>query len=267
MPSFDSYNNISTEPEDDALSSDSASSFSSRKPQTEHSIPVREEDRYWEELSDVYGDLDDEPDTDLFEQPDEADEPKEIGCLGEEVSEEEEHSWDEMNTEPNYSEEPEVISALHQEDWTAEEESDSEETPENVIAEEIPSTEMPHDEEADLKNRKINPASVWRLLGEGVANKAWFQKNLALLLLIGGLFFFNIYRRYQFINQIKEIDRLEKVLQDIRFRALFKSSEVTSTSQKLNIERAVQREGLGLEPSEQPPYVIYSGPMPQEDEQ
>lgn len=264
MPSFDSYNNISNEPEDDTLSSDTASSLPPRMPQEEYSMPAQEEDRYFEELSDVYGDLDDEePSADFFEQPDEAENSGEITDFEETSSEEEEHAWDEIKSEPDYPEDAETIfSALHP-DGMAEMENESED---KAPAEGL-SQEMPHEEEANPRNRKINPASVWRLLGEGVANKAWFQKNLTLLLLIGGLFFFNIYRRYRFINQIKEIDRLEKVLQDIRFRALFKSSEVTSTSQKMNIERAVQREGLGLEPSEQPPYVIYSGPMLQEDEQ
>lgn len=112
------------------------------------------------------------------------------------------------------------------------------------------------EQQAQERKSKKGP-SLWSFLGEGVSNAKWLQRNVRLIMFICILFGINIYRRYSIIDKIEEVDKLEHELKDIQYRSLFKSSEVTASGQKLNIEKEVRDAGLNLQPSATPPYIIY----------
>lgn len=117
---------------------------------------------------------------------------------------------------------------------------------------------------ASGKKRKKG-SNIWTFLGQSIGENKFLANYYKLLILMALCFVFNTYRQFQAINQVKKIDVLERKLKDIEYRALFKASEVTASSQKLNIENQVLKENLGLEPSTQPPYIIYGGKAPEEN--
>ncbi len=59
------------------------------------------------------------------------------------------------------------------------------------------------------------------------------------------------------MQKLKEIDRLQQQLRDIRFEALSISSELTGQSRQSQIEVLIEEQGIELEGAQSPPYEIY----------
>lgn len=231
-----------------------------------------EDNLYLEELSDALGDEYEHTEVDVYTQENSTD--KEYQTLDREEATRYDEEEDDL--EPDY---PEATTVRYTE-IADPEETDAEEYDKSYNAIEEDGQDLKNEDEINdtvfeedhgvsageqkENNHKRNTTSIWALLGEGFIHKSWFRNNIGILIWIAVLFCINIYRGYYLINQVKEIDRLENELRDIQYRALFKSSDVTASSQKMNIERAIERENLGLKPSTQPPYIIRTGKAPEE---
>ena len=85
-------------------------------------------------------------------------------------------------------------------------------------------------------------------MGGSFLDHPWIASNWKLGLVIVVMSVINIWNGYQAIEQVREIGR---------YRALFKASEVTAMSQKLNVEKAIQSQNLELTLSQTPPYILY----------
>ena len=70
------------------------------------------------------------------------------------------------------------------------------------------------------------------------------------------LIFFLISNRYTCLQKLKEIDKLQQQLQDVRFEALSISSELIGSSRQSKIEELVEEEGIDLEGAKTPPYKL-----------
>lgn len=99
--------------------------------------------------------------------------------------------------------------------------------------------------------------SFWNVMGGSFLDHPWIASNWKLGLVIVVMSVINIWNGYQAIEQVREIGRLEEQVKDYRYRALFKASEVTAMSQKLNVEKAIQSQNLELTLSQTPPYILY----------
>lgn len=62
--------------------------------------------------------------------------------------------------------------------------------------------------------------------------------------------------QYNYANELREVARLEAVVKDLRYRHLFVIAELVRLERISSIEEQVKAQGLDLEHSSQPPYLI-----------
>lgn len=124
-----------------------------------------------------------------------------------------------------------------------------------------PERETSTEEEAPLRDAytatSTKKNSFWSLMGGSFIEHPWIASNWKLGLVIVLMSVINIWNGYEAIEQVREIGRLEEQVKDYRYRALFKASEATAMSQKLNVEKAIQAQNLELTLSQTPPYILY----------
>ena len=78
-----------------------------------------------------------------------------------------------------------------------------------------------------------------------------------MIVLLVVLAFFFIGNRYTCMQKLREIDRLNQRLRDVRFEALSISSELTGHSRQSQIEALVEEQGIDLEVAKNPSYVLH----------
>ena len=59
------------------------------------------------------------------------------------------------------------------------------------------------------------------------------------------------------MQKLREIDRLNQRLRDVRFEALSISSELTGHSRQSQIEALIEEQGIDLEVAKNPSYVLH----------
>lgn len=105
--------------------------------------------------------------------------------------------------------------------------------------------------------KKEKRFSLLYILGGGILKEDFIVKHTRMIVLLVILTFFFIGNRYSCMQKLKEIDRLQQQLRDIRFEALSISSELTGQSRQSQIEALVEEYGIELEGAKSPPYEIY----------
>ncbi|MCQ2207299.1 MAG: hypothetical protein MJZ02_03660 [Paludibacteraceae bacterium] len=89
-----------------------------------------------------------------------------------------------------------------------------------------------------------------------ILQKDLITKNAGFLLLLVGLMFVYVGIRYYVENDMKEINNLQKELKDVRIEAITRSSELMEISKQSTVVRTINKKGLGLKESTEPPYLI-----------
>lgn len=87
-------------------------------------------------------------------------------------------------------------------------------------------------------------------------NRSFFKRQYKLLLLLVLLAFVYISNHYAVIMKIAEIDRLKAQLTEIKYEALYFSSELMQESRQSHIKAMVEEKGLDLKESTMPPYQM-----------
>ena len=104
------------------------------------------------------------------------------------------------------------------------------------------------------KEKKI---SILYIIGGGILKEDFILKHTRMLALIVVLLFFFIGNRYACMQKLKQIDKLQQQLRDVRFEALSISAELTGNSRQSQIEILLQENGLELEGATEPPFELY----------
>lgn len=115
-------------------------------------------------------------------------------------------------------------------------------------------------EQKDVENRRKKRKhrfSLFYILGGGILKEDFIVKHTRMIVLIVLLFFFFIGNRYTCMQKLREIDRLQQQLRDIRFEALSISSELTGNNRQSQIEWLIQEQGIELETAKNPPYELH----------
>ncbi|MDR1525183.1 MAG: hypothetical protein LBS79_08035 [Tannerella sp.] len=107
------------------------------------------------------------------------------------------------------------------------------------------------------ETKKKKRISVMYILGGGMLKEDFVIKHTKMIVLIVLLFFFYISNRYTCIIKLREIDRLQEQLKDVKSEALFISTRLTSNTRPSQVEELVKRQGLGLEKAKTPPYKLH----------
>lgn len=107
------------------------------------------------------------------------------------------------------------------------------------------------------KKKKESRFSFLYILGGGILKEDFIVKHTRMIVLIVILVFFFIGNRYTCMQKLREIDRLQQQLRDVRFEALSISSELTGNSRQSQIELLIEEQGIELETAKNPPYELY----------
>ena len=115
--------------------------------------------------------------------------------------------------------------------------------------------------EADNKTtnnqeKKKKHFSFLYVLGGGFLKEDFFTRHTRMIVLVVILIFFFIGNRYTCLQKLREIDRLQQELRDVRFEALSISSELTGNSRQSQIEMLIEEQGIDLEGAKTPPYEL-----------
>jgi hypothetical protein len=94
------------------------------------------------------------------------------------------------------------------------------------------------------------------ILSGGILQHALLLRHAKLILLIVLLLLTFIGNRYTCMHKLRDIDRLQQQLQDLRFEALSISSQLSSSSRQSHIEERIKDAALPLLPPSAPPYEL-----------
>jgi hypothetical protein len=99
---------------------------------------------------------------------------------------------------------------------------------------------------------------IWWMyfLGGGML-KDFIVKHRSMIVFIVILLFGYIGNRYSCIIMLREIDRLQEQLKDVKFEALSISAQLMGNTRPSEVEELVIRQGLGLERAKTPPYKLH----------
>ena len=107
------------------------------------------------------------------------------------------------------------------------------------------------------KKKKENRFSIIYILGGGLLKEDFIVQHTRMIVLVVILLFFFIGNRYTCMQKLRETDRLQQQLRDVRFEALSISSELTGNSRQSQIELLIEEQGIELEVAKNPPYELY----------
>ncbi len=106
------------------------------------------------------------------------------------------------------------------------------------------------------KKKKEGRFSFLYVLGGGFLKEDFIIRHTRKIVFVVILIFFFIGNRYTCMQKLREIDRLQQQLRDVRFEALSISSELTGNSRQSQIELLIEEQGIELEVAKNPPYEL-----------
>ncbi len=104
------------------------------------------------------------------------------------------------------------------------------------------------------KKKKKNVLKSW--IGGELLLSPFLSRQIGLIALVAGLIIVYVSNRYAFQYEQVEIQRLRTKLEDTKYEALARSSELMEKSRESNIERYIEEQGSELQMSTCPPVVI-----------
>ena len=107
------------------------------------------------------------------------------------------------------------------------------------------------------KKKTERKLSMWYIFGGGILKEDFVLRHTRMIVLLVVLAFFFIGNRYTCMQKLREIDRLNQRLRDVRFEALSISSELTGHSRQSQIEALIEEQGIDLEVAKNPSYVLH----------
>ncbi|MDR1813358.1 MAG: hypothetical protein LBR18_00705 [Tannerella sp.] len=106
------------------------------------------------------------------------------------------------------------------------------------------------------EKKKKKRLSVMYILGGGIFKEDFIVRHTRIIVLVVILFFFYISNRYTCLLKIREIDRLQMQLKELKYESLSISSKLTENTRPSQVEELVKRQGLDIKKSTTPPYRI-----------
>lgn len=101
--------------------------------------------------------------------------------------------------------------------------------------------------------------SFVHVFGGNILTEDFFARNLTFIIILVLIMILFISQRYSVIRRISEMERLKVELKDAKFESLNISSDLTEISRRSQIEKMVERSGLGIAETNEPVYIIHKG--------
>jgi len=115
---------------------------------------------------------------------------------------------------------------------------------------------MSEEAEINKKGKKKRPSLLYILSG-GILKEGFIVKHTKLLVFIVALLFIFISNRYSCLLKLREIDRLQRELQDVKQESVTLSGQLTGSNRLSQMEELVKKYGLDLEAPTSPPYILH----------
>lgn len=110
-------------------------------------------------------------------------------------------------------------------------------------------------ESAKKENKKRT--SFLYVLSGGVLREDFVIKHTRLIVFIVALLFLFISNRYSCLLKLREIDKLQQELQDVKQESVALSGQLTGSNRLSQMEELVEKYGLELEAPQSPPYILH----------
>ena len=110
--------------------------------------------------------------------------------------------------------------------------------------------------ESNKSENTSKKMSIRSILGGDILANDFFKRQTRLLILIMILTVLYIDNRYSSQQELIEIDRLKKELDDVKYDALTRSSELMEKSRQSKIEEYISTQGSELQTATNRPYLI-----------
>ncbi|NOU60082.1 FtsL-like putative cell division protein [Marinifilum caeruleilacunae] len=107
------------------------------------------------------------------------------------------------------------------------------------------------------EQKEISSASVKDFIDGSILTKSAVVQQLPFVLFLVVLGIFYISNRYKSEKVYRDMVSLEKELKDLRFESITTASDLMYMSKQSEVLKRVQREGLELKESTEPPVKIY----------
>ncbi|MCY1635658.1 FtsL-like putative cell division protein [Marinifilum sp. D737] len=107
------------------------------------------------------------------------------------------------------------------------------------------------------EQKEISSASVKDFIDGSILTKSAVVQQLPFVLFLVCLGIFYISNRYKSEKVYRDMVSLEKELKDLRFESITTASDLMYMSKQSEVLKRVQKEGLGLTESTEPPVKIY----------
>lgn len=107
---------------------------------------------------------------------------------------------------------------------------------------------------AERKKKKKNILKSW--FDGDMLLSPFLSRQIGLIVLVAALIIVYVSNRYAFQSEQVEIQRLRTKLEDVKYEALARSSELMERSRESNIQKYIEEQGSQLGISTRPPVVI-----------
>ena len=110
---------------------------------------------------------------------------------------------------------------------------------------------------SDQSSKPKRQFTLLYILGGGVLKEDFIIRHTRLIVLVVVMLFIFISNRYTCLLKLREIDRLQRELKDVKNESLAVSGQLTGSNRLSQIELLVKEKGLDIETAQTPPYIIH----------
>jgi hypothetical protein len=115
---------------------------------------------------------------------------------------------------------------------------------------------MKEEKSKKQKSRKKRRVTLIYILSGGVLKEDFFIRHIRMIIVIVLLLFFYIGNSYTCLLKLREINRLQRELQDVKNEFISVSGQLTGNNRLSQIEELVKMQGLEVESAKTPPYIL-----------
>jgi cell division protein FtsL len=104
--------------------------------------------------------------------------------------------------------------------------------------------------------KKKKRITLMYILGGGILKEDFIVNHTKMIILVVLLFFLYISNQYTCMIKIREIDKLQEQLKEVKYEAQSSSAQLTGNTRPSQVEELVKKQGLDLEKAKTPPYRL-----------
>ena len=110
---------------------------------------------------------------------------------------------------------------------------------------------------SDQSSKPKRQRTLLYILGGGILKEDFIIRHTRLIVLVVVMLFIFISNRYTCLLKLRQIDRLQRELRDVKYESLEVSGQLTGSNRLSQIELLVKEKGLDIETAQTPPYIIH----------